>query len=93
MRPRGNRIEPQRGGNGKGNKTVTFPKYQVGLVVGCSGGSLTFKIYTDHNTVETFTLKDREVFNELTLQFNKLEIIAGYTVGWYFISSEDLDAR
>ncbi|MFD6439371.1 hypothetical protein ACFWDG_06065 [Peribacillus sp. NPDC060186] len=92
MRSRGNRIEPQRQGTGKGNITVSFPIFQVGLVLGCTGGSLTFKIYTENN-VETFTLKDREKFNEITMRFKKLEIVAGATVSWYFISKEDLDAR
>lgn len=92
MRPRGNRIEPQRQGTGKGNKTVTFPIFQVGLVLGSTGGSLTFKIYTENN-VETFTLKDREKFDELTMRFKKLEITAASTVSWYYITSEDLDTR
>ncbi|KRF63384.1 hypothetical protein ASG99_04455 [Bacillus sp. Soil768D1] len=93
MRYRGNRIEPARQESGKGNATFNFPTFQVGLVVGCMGSSLTFKIYTDHSTVETFTLKDKEKFDELTMRFKKLEIIAGSTVGWYFVSCEDLDAR
>ncbi|MBT2603949.1 hypothetical protein J7E55_13150 [Bacillus sp. ISL-53] len=93
MRERGNRIEPARQGSGKGNATFTFPTFQVGLVVGCNGGPVTFKIYTDHNTTETFTLKDKEKFDELTMRFKKLEIIAGATVGWYYVSKEDLDAR
>ncbi|MFB6803433.1 hypothetical protein ACFCVU_20035 [Peribacillus butanolivorans] len=93
MRPRGDRIEPARQGSGKGNAVFTFPTFQVGLVVGCMGGSLTFKLYTDHNMVETFTLKDKEKFDELTMRFKKLEIIAGATVGWYFVSKENLDAR
>lgn len=57
------------------------------------GGSLTFKLYTDHNTVETFTLKDKEKFDELTMRLKMLEIITGATVGWYFVSKENLDAR
>ncbi|CAH0289484.1 hypothetical protein AB9M92_01940 [Peribacillus frigoritolerans] len=93
MRTKGNRIEPQRQGNGKGNKTITFPTFQVGLVVGCNGGSLTFQLYTEDNTTETFSLKDQEKFDENTMRFKKLEIAAGATVAWYFISKEDLDAR
>lgn len=93
MRQRGDRIEPQRSGSGKGNATFNFPTFQVGLVVGCTGSSLTFKIYTDHNTTETFTLKDREKFDENTMRSKKLEIIAGATVSWYYVSRENLDAR
>lgn len=93
MRPRGDRIEPQRSGNGRGSKIFTFPTFQVGLVLGCTGGTLSFKLYTEDNTVETFTLKDREKFDELTLRFKRLEIIAGAAVEWYFISRENLDAR
>ncbi|MES9739511.1 hypothetical protein ABWK46_19605 [Peribacillus frigoritolerans] len=93
MRERGDRIEPARQGSGKGNKTFIFPTFQVGLVVGCTGGSLTFKIFTDANTVETFNLKDKEKFDELTIRFKKLELVAGATVGWYFVSKENLDAR
>ncbi|MBK5500934.1 hypothetical protein [Peribacillus sp. TH14] len=93
MRYRGNRIEPQRQGAGKGNATFNFPTFQVGLVVGCTGGTLSFKLYTEDNIVETFTLKNQEKFDELTMRFKKLEIIAGATVGWYFVSKENLDAR
>lgn len=93
MRNRGDRIEPARQGTGKGNKTFTFPTFQVGLVVGCIGGPVTFKLYTDHNTIETFTLLDKEKFDEYTMRFKKLEIVAGASVAWYFISKENLDAR
>lgn len=93
MRERGNRIEPQRQGTGKGNKIITFPTFQVGAVVGCTGASLTFKLYTENNTTETFTLKNGEKFSEHTLPFKKLEIIAASSDGWYYVTSEDLDAR
>ncbi|MBD8138508.1 hypothetical protein IFR10_23820 [Bacillus sp. CFBP 13597] len=93
MRERRNRIEPARQGSGKGNKTFTFPTLQVGLVVGCNGGPVTFKLYTEDNTIETFTLKNLEKFDENTMRFKKFEVVAGATVAWYFISKEDLDAR
>lgn len=50
------------------------------------GDSLTFKLYTDYNTVETFTLKDEEKFFELTMRFKKLVIIGSYS--WVVFSKQ-----
>jgi hypothetical protein len=93
MRSRGNRIVPGRTDNGKGSKTLMYPGYQVGLVLGCSNGPLTFKLHTESKEVFTFKLYNGEKFDEHTERFNMLEIQANSDVMWYAISQVDIDAR